>query len=98
MKTKQIYKQLSKRQNINSIEIKKMIFTSIKNNNHIINNKRAYAFCRLIKLKRYKTKGHIETCILSGKNRGVYSFCHLSRHKINELNKAGNVLNIKTSS
>lgn len=98
MKHTKLWRQSNKRLNYKKIEIKKMILESIKNNKNIVNNKRAYAFYKLIRLKKHKTRGHIDSCLISSKSRGVYKFCHLGRHKINELNKTGKMLNIKVSS
>jgi len=71
MRKTKLRKQSIKRIYYNSIEIKKTILTSVKNNKNIINTKRAYAFFKLIKIKKFKTKGHVESCILTGKSRGV---------------------------
>jgi ribosomal protein S14 len=98
MKHTKLWRQANKRSNLRNIEIKKIILESVKNNKNIINTKRAYAFYKLIKMKKFKFKGHTDSCIISGKSRGVWKFCHLGRHKINELNKTGNILNIKSSS
>jgi len=98
MKHTKLWRQLNKRSLSNKIEIKKIILKSVKNNKNLVNNKRAYAFFKLIRLKKFKTRGHVDACLLTSKSRGVWKFCHLGRHKINELNKTGNILNIQASS
>jgi len=98
MNNRKLWKQSNRRQSLKQVEIKKIILESVKNNKNIINNKRAYAFYKLIKIKKFKFKGHVEACTYTGKSRGVWRFCHLGRHKINELNKTGDILNIKASS
>lgn len=98
MKGKKLWKQFLKRHKSHNIELKKLILKSVKDNKNIINKKRAYALFKLIQLKKFKTRGHVETCLLTGKSRGVWKFCHFGRHKINELNKTGDITNIKASS
>lgn len=98
MKHTKLWRQLNKRNNSQNIEIKKIILKSVKNNKNMVNNKRAYAFYKLIQLKKFKIRGHVEACLITGKSRGVWKFCHLGRHKINELNKTGSLLNIRASS
>lgn len=97
MKESKLRRQSIKRIYYKNIEFKKIILTSVKNNKNIINTKRAYAFFKLIQIKKFKSKGHVEACLLTGKSRGVWKFAHLGRHKINELNKTGDMLNIKSS-
>lgn len=75
-----------------------MILCSIKNNKNIDNSQRSYALFKTMQLKKYKCKSHVESCLLSGKSRGVWKFCYLGRHKINELNKTGALVNIRASS
>lgn len=97
MRKDKLRRQSLKRIYYKNIEFKKIILTSVKNNKNIINTKRAYALFKLIQIKKYNYRGHVESCLLTGKSRGVWKFAHLGRHKINELNKTGDILNIKSS-
>lgn len=98
MKGKKLWRQFLRRNNFNKIELKNIIVNGVINNKNIINNKRVFAFFKKINLKKNKFTNHVESCIITGKSRGVWKFCHMGRHKINELNKVGNIPNIKASS
>jgi len=48
-----------------------MILCSIKNNKNIDNSQRSYALFKSMQLKKYKCRNHVESCLLSGKSRGI---------------------------
>lgn len=97
MRQKKLWKYAAKRNNLFNLEIKRIILKSVKKNKNIENNKRVYAYYKLIKIKNKYIK-HTEACLISGKSRGVWKFCNLGRHSINELNKTAGIMNISSSS
>lgn len=71
MRKDKLRRQYLKRLYYKNVELKRIILTSVKNNKNIINTKRAYAFFKLIQLKKYNYRSHVESCLLTGKSRGV---------------------------
>lgn len=76
-----------------------MLLKSVKSNKNIENKYRAYAYSKIItNNRRYKYTRYTQTCLISGKSRGVWSFSNLGRHKLNELNRTGALLSVKPAS
>ncbi len=98
MRSNKLWRQYIRRLNYKKVELKKIILEGIINNNNIVNNKRVYASFKKVSLNKNKFFNHVESCIISGKSRGNWKFCDLGRHKINELNKVGDLPNLKASS
>jgi hypothetical protein len=98
MRSNKLWRQYIRRLNYKKVELKKIILEGIINNNNIVNNKRVYASFKKVNLNKNKFFNHVESCIISGKSRGNWKFCDLGRHKINELNKVGDLPNLKASS
>lgn len=70
MRKNKLWKYAIKRKNYLALEIKRSILKSVKKNKNIENNKRVYAYYKLIKIKN-KYIRHTESCLISGKSRGV---------------------------
>jgi len=76
-----------------------MLLKSVKLNRNINNYYRAYAYAYIIRNKRkFKYLNYTQTCILSGRSKSVWSYYNIGRHKINELNRSGSLVNIKPAS
>lgn len=98
-KIKMVWNQRNKRINYTRCELKLMLLKSVKSNKNINNNIRAYAYSRIIlNPRKHKYTKYTQTCSISGKSKGVWSFCNLNRHKLNELNRSGSLVNVKPTS
>ncbi len=98
MRIKKLWRQLLLRRRTKQIEIKKALIKSVVYNKNIDNHKRGYAYIKKTLLIRDRYKNQVQRCTISGKARGVWRFCGLGRHKLNEINKVGGIVNIATSS
>ena len=73
-----------------------MLLKSVKLNKNIENKFRTYAYSKIIVTpRRYKFTKYTQSCNISGKSKGVWSFCNLNRHKMNELTRSGDLVNVK---
>lgn len=98
-KIKKVWKQYYNRIEFNRCELKLMVLKGVKSNKNIKNKYRALSYSKLIlNQRKYKYKNYTQSCLISGKSRGVWSFSNLSRHKINEMNRDGSLINIKPAS
>lgn len=76
-----------------------MLLKSVKLNKNINNNYRAYAYSKIILINRkYSYSRYTQTCSISGKSKGVWSFCNFNRHKLNQLNREGSLISVKPAS
>lgn len=86
------------RRRTKQVEIKRALIKSVVYNKNIDNHKRGYAYIKKTLLVRDRYKNQVQRCTISGKARGVWRFCGLGRHKLNEINRVGGIVNIATSS
>jgi len=98
MKSNRIVKEKIKKIYFKKYELKKKLLKSLKNNKNIDLNKNVYASWKLNKLFRKKIKVEKSICLVSGRQRGIWRFCSLSRHQLNSKLKDGNLINCKSSS
>lgn len=76
-----------------------MLLKSVIRNRNIKFNLRSFAYSKLIRNEnRYNYKGYKQTCLITGKSRGVWSFCNLSRHKFNDMNRSSHLVGLKSMS
>ena len=87
-----IKKILILKNNYNNI-IKKSIFQ-----NRILNNKTRICAFLLINKQKTNSIKLINTCLLTGRKKGINKFFHLSRHQINIISKTSNLQNFKINS
>lgn len=98
-KKRQVWSQKYKRINYSNCELKLMLLKSVVSNKNIKCNYRLFAYSKLIlNDKKYNYKNYKQTCTISGKSRGVWSFCNFNRHKLNELNRTGQLIGVKSMS
>ena len=98
-KLKRVWIHRNRRIEFARCELKLMLLKSVKLNKNIKNKNRTYAYSKVILTpRRYKFTRYTQTCTISGKSKGVWSFCNLNRHKLNELNRNGSLLNVKPTS
>lgn len=98
-KKKSVWFQKYNRINYSNCELRVMLLKSVIKNKNIKCNLRLFAYSKVIlNEKKYNYKGYKQTCVISGKSRGVWSFCNLNRHKFNELNRTGQLIGVKSMS
>lgn len=98
-KIKKTWKQQYNRIEFSKCEVKLMILKGVKDNKNIKNKYRALSYSKIIlNQRKYKYKNYTQSCLITGKSRGVWSFANLSRHKINEMSREGSLVNIRPAS
>lgn len=98
-KIKNVWDKQFRRVEYGKCEVKLMILKGVKSNKNIKNKYRALSYSKLIlNTRKYKYYNYTQVCLITGKSRGVWSFSNLGRHKLNELNREGSLLNIKPMS
>jgi ribosomal protein S14 len=95
-KIKNTWKQHYNRIEFTKSELRILLIKGVKTNKNIKTKYRALAYSKVIlNQRKYKYKNYTQTCLISGKSRGVWSFSNLSRHKLTELSREGSLLNLK---
>ena len=96
-KNKTIVKDLIYRKHYIKYELKKLILKSIIQNksSHPLIRYHAKFKLNLITLRSNICKQN-NTCIVTGRNGGVFKFLNISRHAIKQLNNNGLISNVKS--
>lgn len=98
-KRRKVWYQKYNRISYANSELKNMLLKSVINNKNIKSNIRLFAFSKkILNDRKYNYKNYRQTCNISGKSRGVWSFCNLNRHKLNELNRTGHLIGVRSMS
>lgn len=95
-KIKKVWNQRNSRIEYGRCELKLMLLKGVNLNKNIKNKYRALSYAKIIYNERkYKYIKYKQSCLITGKTRGVWRFANLGRHKLNEMNREGSLLSVK---